>query len=139
MRANLSTLLLPSLFSGLGVCAKDDFSAKCAALKTSLKLPNTTVWFTEHVAAGGNITFPDNHPTCTPKSQVVDVELCRVAMFVKTGPVSNLTVEAWLPSNWTGRFLSTGNGGMAGCIQYGDVAYGASFGFASLGTNNGHC
>jgi feruloyl esterase len=138
MRANLSTLLLPSLFSGLGVCAKDDFSAKCAALKTSLKLPNTTVWFTEHVAAGGNISFPDNHPTCTPKSQVVDVELCRVAMFVKTGPASNLTLEAWLPSNWTGRFLSTGNGGMAGCIQYGDVAYGANFGFATVGANNGH-
>ncbi|KAL6917286.1 hypothetical protein ACHAPO_005917 [Fusarium lateritium] len=142
MRANS---LMPSLVSGLAVCAaaapekgKDDFAAKCAGFKTSLKLPNTKIWFTEHVAAGTNITFPDNHPTCNPKSQVVDVEICRVAMHVTTGPTSNLTLEAWLPSNWTGRFLSTGNGGMAGCIQYGDVAYGAGFGFATVGANNGH-
>lgn len=141
MRANL---LLPSLLSGLGVCAaapgkgNDDFAAKCAGFKSSLKLPNTKVWFTEHVPAGKNITFPDNHPTCTPKSTVASVELCRVAMHVTTGPTSNLTLEAWLPSNWTGRFLSTGNGGMAGCIQYDDVAYGTSFGFATVGANNGH-
>ncbi|EXA35586.1 feruloyl esterase [Fusarium oxysporum f. sp. pisi HDV247] len=130
------------LFSGLGACAAagkgDDFAAKCAGFKSSLKLPNTKVWFTEHVPAGKNITFPDNHPTCTPKSTITDVEICRVAMFVTTGPKSNLTLEAWLPSNWTGRFLSTGNGGMAGCIQYDDVAYGAGFGFATVGANNGH-
>lgn len=28
-----------------------------------------------------------------------------------------LTLEAWLPTNWAGRFLSTGNGGVSGCIQ----------------------
>ncbi|CAF3457489.1 hypothetical protein SNK03_005511 [Fusarium graminearum] len=139
MRAN--SLLL----SGLAVCAaaapekaKDNFVSKCASFKNSLKLPNTTVWFTEHVPAGKNLTFPENDVTCSPKSQVVDVELCRVAMLVTTGPRSNLSLEAWLPSNWTGRFLSTGNGGMAGCIQYGDVAYGAGFGFATVGANNGH-
>ncbi|KAJ4017795.1 tannase [Fusarium irregulare] len=138
MRADL---LLPGLVSGLAAAApgkEEDFAAKCASFRTSLKLPNTKVWFTEHVAAGGNITFPDNHPTCTPKSQVTDVEICRVAMHVTTGPTSNLTLEAWLPSNWTGRFLSTGNGGMAGCIQYSDVAYGVGNGFATVGANNGH-
>lgn len=47
-------------------------------------------------------------------------------------------MEAWLPSNWTGRFLSTGNGGTGGCIQYEDVAYGVSYGFATVAANNGH-
>jgi feruloyl esterase len=37
-----------------------------------------------------------------------------------------------------GRFLSTGNGGVSGCIQYEDIAYGTSFGFATVGANNGH-
>lgn len=143
MRVNFSTLLLPSLLQGLGVCAapnkgNDDFAAKCASLKKSLKLPNTTVYFAQHVSAGTNITFPDNHPTCAPNYQVMDVEVCRVAMLVKTGPTSNVSIEVWLPLNWTGRFLGTGNGGLAGCMPYNDMAYGNSFGFASVGTNNGH-
>ena len=47
-------------------------------------------------------------------------------------------MEAWLPRNWTGRFLATGNGGLAGCIQYPDLAYGSRMGFAVVGANNGH-
>ncbi|GME48352.1 Tannase/feruloyl esterase [Neofusicoccum parvum] len=47
-------------------------------------------------------------------------------------------MEAWLPKDWSGRFLSTGNGGLGGCIQYEDIEYAASLGFAAVGTNNGH-
>jgi feruloyl esterase len=31
--------------------------------------------------------------------------------------VIGITLEAWMPTNWTGRFLSTGNGDISGCIQ----------------------
>ena len=48
-------------------------------------------------------------------------------------------MEAWLPANWTGRFLSAGNGGLAGCIGYDVMAYGTGYGFASVGANNGQC
>jgi feruloyl esterase len=61
-----------------------------------------------------------------------------VAMYVATSNTSGITLEAWLPSNWTGRFLSTGNGGVSGCIQYEDIAYGTSLSFATVGANNGH-
>ncbi|KAM5344441.1 hypothetical protein ACJ41O_012977 [Fusarium nematophilum] len=139
---NLSYLLLPTLLQGAYAAAASPsgsrFANKCADLASTLKLPNTTVWFTEHVSAGTNITFPDNHPTCGRPGQVVDAELCRVAMFVTTSPSSNLSFEAWLPSNWSGRFLSTGNGGVSGCIQYEDMAYGANLGFATVSANNGH-
>ncbi|EXJ88746.1 feruloyl esterase [Capronia coronata CBS 617.96] len=47
-------------------------------------------------------------------------------------------MEIWLPEDWSGRFLSTGNGGLGGCIQYEDIEYAASLGFAAVGTNNGH-
>ncbi|GAW07762.1 feruloyl esterase b precursor [Lentinula edodes] len=47
-------------------------------------------------------------------------------------------MEIWLPRNWTGRFLSTGNGGLSGCIQYEDMAYASALGIATVGANNGH-
>jgi feruloyl esterase len=59
-------------------------------------------------------------------------------MYVAMSNVLGITLEAWLPSDWTGRFLSTGNGGIYGCIQYEDIAYGTSFDFATVGANNGH-
>jgi feruloyl esterase len=61
-------------------------------------------------------------------------------MHVATTNRSGISMEAWLPStsNWTGRFLSTGNGGLSGCIQYYDLAYASSLGFATVGANSGH-
>lgn len=101
---------------------------------------NVTVNFVHHVPAGTNLTLSQAGPleTCGQASQVAPVDLCRVAMHVATSNRSGITMEAWLPSNWTGRFMSTGNGGLNGCIKYVDVAYGASFGFAAVGANNGH-
>ncbi|CRK28919.1 hypothetical protein BN1708_015385 [Verticillium longisporum] len=126
-------LLVPAAQFVMGACA-----SRCSTLVDSLELEDTTVWFSNHVAAGTNITFPENHPTCTRASQVVDVDICRVSMLTTTGPTSNTSIEVWLPANWTGRFLSTGNGGTGGCIQYEDINYAVSQGFAAVGTNNGH-
>ncbi|KAJ4474960.1 Tannase/feruloyl esterase [Lentinula aciculospora] len=47
-------------------------------------------------------------------------------------------MEAWLPRNWTGRFPSTGNGGLDGYIDYAGLAYTTALRFASVGANNGH-
>lgn len=59
-------------------------------------------------------------------------------MYVATSNVSGITMEAWLPEDWNGRFLSTGNGGLNGCIGYDDLAYATSYQFAAVGANNGH-
>ncbi|KAF3346046.1 Pyrimidine pathway regulatory protein 1 [Verticillium dahliae VDG2] len=126
-------LLVPAAQFVMGACA-----SRCSTLVDSLDLEDTTVWFSSHIAAGTNLTFPGNHPTCNRASQVVDVDICRVSMLTTTGPTSNTSIEVWLPANWTGRFLSTGNGGTGGCIQYEDVNYAVSQGFAAVGTNNGH-
>lgn len=119
-------------------CAARSFADDCNSLKDRLKLDNTTVWSTSVVPATTNITFPENHPSCDRSSQVVDVEICRVSMLSRTGPASNTSIEVWLPSDWNGRFLGTGNGGIGGCVQYEDINYGVSQGFAAVGTNNGH-
>ncbi|TAQ85040.1 hypothetical protein B7494_g6636 [Chlorociboria aeruginascens] len=115
-------------------------SSLCEQLPSSLSIPNATVNFAQFVSAGTNLSLSQDYnlSSCGYVSQVVQNELCRVALEVQTSGRSGITLEVWLPSNWTGRFLSTGNGGLGGCIQYPDLAYAASLGFATVGANDGH-
>ncbi|KAJ3769225.1 Tannase/feruloyl esterase [Lentinula raphanica] len=110
------------------------FEAGCDNLASQVanSVANTTVFFAEIVPAGTNLTFSDQD------SSFVFVDICRVALNVSTSTESGISMEAWLPKNWTGRFLSTGNGGLGGCIQYVDMAYTTALGFATVGANNGH-
>ncbi|KXJ90350.1 tannase and feruloyl esterase [Microdochium bolleyi] len=119
----------------MGLKSSDD----CHALASKVHFPNTTVLDVSFVPAGTNLTFPNNHPTCL-QSQVSTVDVCRVQLLRETGPASNVSLEAWLPmqDTWTGRFLGLGNGGLGGCIKYNDLSYGSKYGFATIGTNNGH-
>lgn len=128
-----------TLLQGLGgvLCTQPGAEA-CSGLSQSLALPNTTVYSTTFVSAGTNLTIANNPVGCNRPSQVADVDVCRVSMLYETGPTSNVTLEAWLPFNWTGRFLGVGNGGLGGCIYYEDINYGALHGFATIGSNNGH-
>ena len=114
--------------------------AACTSIAETFQHPNTVVNFANYISAGTNISLDQSGAlaTCGQPAQVVPVDLCRVAMLVHTSDRSNITLEAWLPTNWTGRFLSTGNGGLSGCIQYESIAYGTEFGFATVGANNGH-
>ncbi|KAL5408493.1 hypothetical protein PMIN06_011438 [Paraphaeosphaeria minitans] len=116
----------------------DDFEADCATIASKLEVENTTAYFSQFVAAGQNLSIPDRNVTCGAPYQAVSTDLCRIALYVATSNSSGINMEAWLPSNFSGRFLSTGNGGLAGCIGYDDLAYATSLGFASVGANNGH-
>ena len=124
--------------AGYGTNDTPDFEARCASIASELQIENATVYFSQVVPAGTNLTIPDRNLTCGAPIQYVPEEICRIALYVATSSSSGINMEAFLPSNWTGRFLSTGNGGIAGCIGYDDMAYGSSLGFASVGANNGH-
>ncbi|KAF2680991.1 tannase and feruloyl esterase [Lentithecium fluviatile CBS 122367] len=115
-----------------------DFEAQCGSFASALEIDHATVYFSEFVSAGTNLSIPDYNATCGAPYQLVPADVCRVALYVATSNSSGINMEAWLPSNWTGRFLSAGNGGLAGCIGYADIAYGSGLGFASVGANNGH-
>lgn len=91
------------------------FEAGCEAIASKLDILNGTVWFSQYVPAGTNLTFPDNNITCNRPYQVVPKDICRIALYVATSNRSGVSVETWLPRDWTGRFLSTGNGGLSGC------------------------
>ncbi|PBP28443.1 hypothetical protein BUE80_DR000526 [Diplocarpon rosae] len=134
-------LALAGLLTGLvngATFAKPKLS--CEQFGSELDIPNVTVNFATHVPAGTKLAFSQDYGlrSCRRPSQVVDVDLCRVAMYVATSNRSGITLEAWLPADWSGRFLSSGNSVLSGCIQYEDLAYGSSLGFATVGANNGH-
>ncbi|KAJ8131692.1 hypothetical protein O1611_g1938 [Lasiodiplodia mahajangana] len=114
------------------------FKEQCQLLPKLLQLPGVNTTSAEFVAANTTVQFPNVDPSCGRSSQTASANVCRVVLQHATSSRSAIKMEAWLPENWTGRFLSTGNGGLGGCIQYADIDYAVSLGFASVGTNNGH-
>ncbi|PLB39626.1 putative feruloyl esterase [Aspergillus candidus] len=131
----ISSLLTSSL---IALARRDAFQSRCDDFASKIDLPNVRVNLVDYVASGTNLSLPDNDPSCGAPSQSVSADMCRVAMAVYTSDNSEITLEAWFPRDYTGRFLSTGNGGLGGCIQYYDLAYTTGMGFATVGANNGH-
>ena len=128
---------LISIFQQATCCFSDQCTDFAELLAT--QLPNTTtIRSSEFIAAGTNLSILSTHPTCAAFSAVMPYNFCRVQMVSETGPSSEVEIEAWLPRNWTGRFLEVGNGGLGGCLSYTDIDYGVERGFATIGTNNGH-
>ncbi|KAF1954184.1 tannase-domain-containing protein [Byssothecium circinans] len=132
----LIAFLLPGF--GSAQAGPTNFTTQCTSIADKISIPGGTVSFAEYVTAGTTLQFPENVPSCTRTSQAVSANVCRIGLNITTSATSGIRMEAWLPQNWTGRFLSTGNGGLGGCIQYEDIDYATSLGFAAVGTNNGH-
>ncbi|KAJ5189497.1 Tannase/feruloyl esterase [Penicillium cf. griseofulvum] len=130
--------LFAALGGSLALASEDAFQSKCVRFGDQIDIPNVKVNFAEFVQGGTNLSLADNPPSCGTSDQAISVDLCRVAMAVSTSNSSEITLEAWFPREYKGRFLSTGNGGISGCIQYYDLAYTTQLGFASVGANNGH-
>ncbi|RAK99958.1 tannase and feruloyl esterase [Aspergillus ibericus CBS 121593] len=132
-----ANLLLGSIFPQLEPFPKFNFRTRCQSFLPQLDIYNA-IGFAEYIPAGTNLTFPYNDASCNRPSQIIPVDMCRLALSVETSNRSGMTMEVWLPQTWTGRFLGTGNGGIDGCIKYEDLAYGIATGFATVGSNNGH-
>ncbi|KAK1218099.1 hypothetical protein PQX77_019230 [Marasmius sp. AFHP31] len=130
----------PALLSTLQLSASFDFETACSLSSlSSTKFSNkTTLYDVSLVPAESTLQFPDTDASCIPTPRPIVADICRVTMLVETSNSSSINMEAWLPRNWTGRFLNFGNGGLAGCIGYENLAYTSSMGFAAVGANNGH-
>ncbi|KAF5343274.1 hypothetical protein D9758_016313 [Tetrapyrgos nigripes] len=118
-----------------------NFDSTCSSIASKFSIPNATVLSSELVSKGTNLTFSQDplcvNPQLSPPSLVIPADVCRITLTVQTSDRSGINMETWLPRNWTGRFMSTGNGGNGGCIQYADVTYGSALGFATVGTKYG--
>ncbi|KAF2254843.1 ferulic acid esterase [Trematosphaeria pertusa] len=139
MRTHLPLLL--SLLADLAVANSKSFESKCNDIARDMQTGYATINFVQYLPAGSTInhTAEGLNATCVSSSAPpMPVALCRVGLHVPTSSSSYVLIEAWLPEKWESRLLSTGNSATGGCIDYPQMAYGASFGFATVGTNNGH-
>jgi feruloyl esterase len=104
----------------------------CARL-TTLRIPDVRIVKASEVR-------PDPvwmAPLATPPSGYsapVRKAFCRVEGIIE----DEIGFELWLPAEWNGRLLGTGNGGFAGFIRYEGLARGVNRGFASASTDTGH-
>jgi hypothetical protein len=67
-------------------------------------------------------------------------DYCRVEAISRPTADSEIRFELWVPSGaaWNGKFEQLGNGGFAGSLPYGSMAYVLSLGYAVAGTDDGH-
>ncbi|TLD19270.1 hypothetical protein PspLS_09948 [Pyricularia sp. CBS 133598] len=129
----------PAIASPLASAAPGE--QRCAAFSQTLSIPNVTVVSTAHYAGQANISVTGLVASCANSigtTFTAPTDLCRIIVNVATSPSSEVRLEAWLPDSWKGRLLSTGTGGIGGCIEQTALQMGSSMGFAAVGTNAGH-
>lgn len=77
-----------------------------------------------------NLAYPTD-PTNLPAS-------CALTVNVTSSPSSSFRFGIFLPTQWNGRFLTVGNGGFSGGINWLDMGAGVRYGFAVASTDTGH-
>ena len=109
----------------------DGHTADCASLiKTSL--PDTSLT-TAQVVPAGRFLPPYGRPIDKLPA------FCRLAGVIRPSSDSDIRFEVWLPaSDWNGKFLSVGNGGFAGSVNYNALANNLRRGYATAATDTGH-
>lgn len=96
----------------LSYSTQDEFIARCGSFIHEASIPGATVHFSQYLNAGTNLSLSDNHPSCGASHWIVPSDICRIALSVPTSDTSEMSVEAWFPYNYAGRFLTTTNRGM---------------------------
>ncbi len=103
----------------------------------SLTVSNTTIATAATVAAGSfEPPVPDSPIFAADYSRLPT--FCRVTGSIKPTPDSDIRFELWLPENWNGKFMQTGNGVAAGSIVLSSLSDPLSRGYAVTNTDTGH-
>lgn len=109
------------LLSILNVLSTGLASVSCTSSAIAAILPaNATLNFAVNVPQNGtfgqgpsDIEFPTNATNLPP--------LCAISVNVKSSPTSSYNFGLFLPEQWNSRFLTSGNGGFGGGINWPDM------------------
>ncbi|KAK9442438.1 feruloyl esterase B precursor [Metarhizium brunneum] len=138
MRSSRAALpILAGIFLG-GGCHGSQSKCSQSTFEAILdSIPGTSINYVEEVPQDGafgdaatNIPFPRN-ATGLPA-------LCAASFNTKTPGNTSYNFGVFLPTNWNGRFLATGNGGFGGGINWIDMGIFSQYGFATMSTDTGH-
>jgi feruloyl esterase len=125
-----------ALLSPASLCAQPRPGGNCADLK-SVRVPKTVVAVAERVEAGA-FRPPARPPFGPPPDYSSLPAFCRVAGSILATTESDIRFELWLPEQWNGKFMQTGNGGAAGAIVYDSLVEPLKRGYAVANTDTGH-
>jgi feruloyl esterase len=132
--SKLSALLVPAL----GVIQAAPTATTCSDLMNTLKLDRSVKLILSS-------PYPDNTTFQDPYSQAYNApapylpSFCRVYANISTSSTSATLFEVWMPlETWNGRFLTVGNGGGAGGVNYPALGQGLRAGYATCSTDAGH-
>ena len=115
-----------TLFVATGLAASAAAAQVPCESLAGLALPDTTITIAALVPAG----------TFNPQ---IDTTACRVAGSIRPTGDSDIRFEVWMPAaGWNGKFLSAGEGGWAGNINYGGIGGALRRGYAGGSTDTGH-
>jgi tannase/feruloyl esterase len=113
------------------------WAASCESL-ASLSLDHATVTAATSVPAG-TFTPPTLPGAATPSALIPNLPaFCRVQITSSPTSDSSIGIEVWLPENWNGKYLQSGNGGFAGTVPYSLLGFAIQRGYAAAGTDDGH-
>lgn len=115
-------------------------SHHCSTIASSLSISNATIISVSYRSLGSAISLPGTVESCGGPDLHANItaNLCRFVIDATTSASSSVHIEAWLPDDWNGRFMATGNGGEGGCVDYATMQNGAQLRFATFGMNAGH-
>ncbi|RFU31622.1 hypothetical protein B7463_g4729, partial [Scytalidium lignicola] len=127
----LSQLFLHSFSPGVN-------ALECSTAAFSTVLPSTAKILSA-TSVGANNSFgggPDNPEF--PMSAAGLPELCAVSINVRSSNISSYNFGLFLPAKWNSRFITVGNGGFGGGINWPDMGTNTLYGFAAMSTDTGH-
>lgn len=90
------------------------FQQYCESFNASTPSTSGVCFASTYIPAGTELQLNEVDATCGIFSQAVSVNLCRVVGQVPTSDRSGFWFEAWLPEDWSGRFVTTGAAVLAG-------------------------
>jgi len=132
--SKLSALLLPAL----GAIHAPPTAQTCSDLINNLKLDGSVNLILTSPYPD-NTTFQDPYSLAYSSPAPYLPAFCRVYANISTSSSSATLFEVWMPlETWNGRFLTAGNGGAAGGVNYPALGQGLRAGFATCSTDGGH-
>ena len=145
VRRLMTYVRLPAALRKPGRLAATALLASCAGVQTAsagtptsclslsnFSYPNTTINGATPMP-GGPYVAPDAWHLAFTNLPAY----CDVYATIKPTSDSSINVHVWLPANYNGRYLGTGNGGYAGGFFFSELADGINRGFATANTDMG--